>query len=276
MRFTRPFGADTPLADRLRMPTPTPPVAPRSRAQTPVHSGRQSRPSIFEALRRSTPTPTPGPSAQNLPRTGSPAVPPSSTPNAGAQRAPSPLPNFAFDGGFGFNFSTAPTQPEARGSTVDPMDSSGHMHMSPPPRDGTSTDPAFSQSSGSIPTPNHSVPDPGRSTTSGPSSSGLPGGDNPFCSGENATGNQSCSDLLQEIASGVVSELKSIRGEILESRKLFTSPSRKSKIPEHGDFVTKTPPRPRTANRTVLMVFVKYYTCNPQTDRGNRVLRVER
>lgn len=235
MRFTRPYGADTPLADRLQMPSPS--ARPRDRSHTPINKSR--RHSLYGLIcNTTTPFPT---SSPNVPSRASPIIPPVSSLNTGGrQTTPGESSPIAPPNGQMPNFP-ANNSPE----TADPDPHPNSAHVS-------------SETNGCSPTPPHDFPGSGRKPSNPPSSgssdpnSSAPSDSSSFNTGANTAG--SLDSAFGAFASEVRSEFKSIRGEMQHTRELLTTQSTKSKARKHGAFTTKTPPRPRTAARTEMMV----------------------
>jgi hypothetical protein len=107
---------------------------------------------------------------------------------------------------------------------------------------------------------------PVRPPTPGPSNPNAPHGHPSF--NPDAASTEALRDVLQNFASGMTSDLEQLRGELQKTQKLFSSRQQKtSRKTDHGDFKTKTPPRPRATARTEMMVGTNgYHFVDIQTD----------
>lgn len=234
MRFSKPYGADTPLADRLQMPGP--PTRPRDRSRTPMNTGR--RPSIYGFIRNAT-TPFPTSSPNRPPRGASPIIPSVPASNAGGRESSPIIPPNSHMPDFPADNSPRTADP---GPHPNPATSSNSAHLSSEPNGCGSTPPHGPPASGGEPSnpPSSSSSNPNSSTQNESSS---------FNAGTNNTGSLD----FGAFASEVRSHFKTIRGEIQHIYTLTPQPT-KTKARKHGAFTTKTPPRPRTAVRTEMMV----------------------
>lgn len=245
MKFARPFGCASPLAQQLRLPQSTRETNPRlqgthagsstSNGITPNHSlpPRSSRfapPSPIHAYSYIQPT------------YGGPSLPYSS-------RQPRSHPSQEIPQASAADFSNWTSPPWAH----NPGDSETR-YSSPGPGNPYRPAPASAQSS--RPSASH----PGSTTTQPPlSSPSQPGVPNlgptvtPTPNPETFLGN-----AINGLTATITTHFKNMQDEMAETRKLFTPDSSRNskhaKGREYGDFKARSSPRPRTAVRDGMMV----------------------
>lgn len=278
---------------------PIPSASPRTRAQTPVnHIPRRASTTLSDAI-RSTNSAFGHDNTRTSYRGGSPAVPPFSTfsqgnpasARGGSPAAP-PFSTFGQGNPTSARGGSPVAPPFLTFGQENPVSAGSGSPAAPPFSTPNGAPPSTSSSGNGIPrnsTRGGSPAFPPFSGLGSTTQNAAPGADSPFDlpSFEDSGGNTSIpinnsmpgpstshfpsssqtnpnttdADSLGSVLKEMASEFKNIHKELQETRILFSSQQKAPKKSVHGEFKTKSPARPRSTARTIMMVRAEFVRC---------------